>query len=42
VNNPNLKGIAVRIASALQIYRKDITGVAFSSQEARDIADIFP
>ena len=42
VNDPNLKWIAVRIASALQLYRKDITGVAFSSKEARDIADIFP
>lgn len=40
--NPKLKTIATEIASALQIYRNAISGTAYSEQEGKDIASIFP
>lgn len=42
VNNPALVGIAVQVASSLQKYRNAISGTAYSEQEGRDIASIFP
>lgn len=42
VNNPQLVGIAVQVASSLQKYRNAISGTAYSEQEGRDIASIFP
>lgn len=40
--SPQLKTIAVEIASALQIYRNAISGTAYSEQEGKDILSIFP
>jgi len=42
VNNPELVDIATNIAAALQIYRNAVSGTAYSVQEGRDIASIFP
>lgn len=42
VNDPNLLGLAVKISSSLQKYRNAISGTAYSEQEGRDIASIFP
>ena len=42
VDNPELKSLAVQVQSALQIYRNAISGTAYSEQEGKDIADIFP
>lgn len=42
VNNPDLVGIATNISSALQIYRNAVSGTAYSVQEGKDIASIFP
>lgn len=42
VNDPNLVNIAVQIAASLQKYRNAVSGTAYSEQEGRDIAAIFP
>jgi len=41
-NDPNLVAISTQIAAALQIYRNAVSGTAYSVQEGRDIASIFP
>jgi len=42
VSDPNLVDLAVQIAASLQKYRNAISGTAYSEQEGRDIASIFP
>lgn len=42
VDDPELVSVAVEIASALQIYRNAVSGTAYSVQEGKDIASIFP
>jgi len=42
VNDPRLVEIAVNIGTSLQKYRNAISGTAYSEQEGRDIASIFP
>lgn len=42
VKDPKLVSIAVNIASSLQAYRNAISGTAYSEQEGKDIASIFP
>lgn len=42
VNDPKLVGIATQIAASLQRYRNAISGTAYSEQEGKDIASIFP
>ena len=42
VSDPRLVEIATQIASALQIYRNAVSGTAYSVQEGKDIASIFP
>src|SRR3990167_915459 len=42
VDNPILVEIATNISSALQIYRNAVSGTAYSVQEGKDIASIFP
>lgn len=40
--DPKLSGIATRISTAIQSYRKAISGTAFSVQEGKDIDSVFP
>jgi hypothetical protein len=42
VNDPKLVELAVQIQSGLQIYRNAVSGTAYSVQEGKDIASIFP
>jgi len=42
VKDPNLVDIATNIAAALQVYRNSVSGTAFSVQEGKEIASIFP
>lgn len=42
LTDPELVGIGTQISSALQIYRNAVSGTAYSEQEGRDIAKIFP
>lgn len=42
VDDPKLVTLAVQIASSLQSYRNAISGTAYSQQEGKDIASIFP
>lgn len=42
ISDPALVSIATNIASALQIYRNAVSGTAYSVQEGKDIASIFP
>lgn len=42
VNNPKLVDLATQIQSQLQVYRNAVSGTAFSDQEGKDIASIFP
>lgn len=42
VDDPKLVSVATQISSALQIYRNAISGTAYSVQEGKDIASIFP
>lgn len=42
VNDPKLVEIATSIQAALQQYRNAISGTAYSEQEGRDIASVFP
>src|SRR3990167_2797983 len=40
--NPDLSYIGARIQQQLQVYRRSMTGVAFSPQESQEYAKIFP
>lgn len=42
VKDPELVEIATQIAASLQIYRNAVSGTAYSVQEGKDIASIFP
>jgi hypothetical protein len=42
VSDPKLVELATQIAASLQIYRNAVSGTAYSVQEGRDIASIFP
>lgn len=42
VSDPKLVEIATNIAGSLQAYRNAISGTAYSAQEGKDIASIFP
>lgn len=42
VNDPKLVEIATNIQAALQVYRNAVSGTAYSVQEGKDIASIFP
>ena len=42
VNDAKLVGVATKVAVALQAYRNAISGTAYSDQEGKDIAKIFP
>lgn len=42
ISSPELVEISTNIASALQIYRNAVSGTAYSVQEGKDIASIFP
>ena len=42
VKDPKLVELATGISSALQQYRNAISGTAYSEQEGKDIASIFP
>lgn len=42
VSDPKLVDLAVQIAGSLQKYRNAISGTAYSEQEGKDIAAIFP
>ena len=40
--DPQLAAIAVKISEAIQAYRKHITWAAFSKEEAKEYAELFP
>lgn len=42
VSDPKLVELATNIAGSLQAYRNAISGTAYSAQEGKDIASIFP
>lgn len=42
VNDPKLVDLATQIQSSLQVYRNAVSGTAYSEQEGKDIASIFP
>lgn len=42
VKDPELVQLAVQVQGAIQSYRNAISGTAYSEQEGRDIASIFP
>jgi hypothetical protein len=42
LNDPKLVSLATQIAASLQIYRNAVSGTAYSEQEGKDIASIFP
>lgn len=42
VNDPKLVELAVQIQTNLQVYRNAVSGTAYSVQEGKDIASIFP
>lgn len=42
VDDPNLVELAVQIQTNLQVYRNAVSGTAYSVQEGKDIASIFP
>lgn len=42
VKDPKLVGLATQIQSNLQVYRNAVSGTAYSVQEGKDIASIFP
>ena len=42
VSDPKLVELATQIQSTLQIYRNAVSGTAYSVQEGKDIASIFP
>ena len=42
VSDPKLVDLAVQIQTSLQVYRNAVSGTAYSVQEGKDIASIFP
>jgi hypothetical protein len=42
VNDPRLVDLATQIQASLQVYRNAVSGTAYSEQEGKDIASIFP
>lgn len=42
VNNPEARKVATKIATAIQSYRRSMSGVAFSVPESQEYKDIFP
>ena len=42
VDNPQLVDLATQIQTQLQVYRNAVSGTAYSEQEGKDIASIFP
>lgn len=42
VSDPKLRSIAADISTALQAYRNSVSGTAFSVQEGREMASVFP
>jgi len=42
VKDPKLVNLAVQIQTNLQVYRNAVSGTAYSEQEGKDIASIFP
>lgn len=42
IKDPRLVGLAVEVQSQLQSYRNAISGTAYSDQEGKDIASVFP
>ena len=42
ISDPNLVDLATQIQTSLQVYRNAVSGTAYSVQEGRDIASIFP
>lgn len=42
VREPGLRKLATKIQSAIQSYRRSMSGVAFSVPESREYADMFP
>ncbi len=42
VNNPEARKIATKINTAMQQYRRSMTGVAFSANETKEYATMFP
>lgn len=42
VNDPNLVTLATQLQGTIQSYRNAISGTAYSDQEGKDIASIFP
>lgn len=42
ISNPDLVDLAVQIQAQLQVYRNAVSGTAYSVQEGKDIASIFP
>ena len=42
VNDPELAAIATKVQLGIQKYRNAISGTAYSEQEGRDIASVFP
>lgn len=42
IKDPKLVNIATNISAALQVYRNSVSGTAFSVQEGKEIASIFP
>ncbi len=42
VNNPELRKVATKIATAIQTYRRGMSGVAFSVPESEEYKNMFP
>jgi hypothetical protein len=42
VNNPELRKVATKIATAMMSYRRDMTGVQFGEIEAKEYKKLFP
>lgn len=42
VDDPELVELATQIASSLQVYRNAVSGTAYSVQEGKEIANVFP
>lgn len=42
VDKPELVELATQIASSLQVYRNAVSGTAYSVQEGKEIANVFP
>lgn len=42
INNPEMRKVATKIATALMSYRRDMTGVQFTESESKEYKRIFP